>query len=71
MIPNLETLVRKSKTEELIDTIDSVRFTFLTTLLLMGKKSVLITGKSFLFEALYHHFRVYLIFKAHLESAKR
>lgn len=41
----METLIRKSRSDNLIDTIDSVRFTFIATLLMMGKKSVLITGK--------------------------
>lgn len=43
----MENLIRKGQTESsVIDTLDSVRFTFLSSLLLMNKMSVLITGSS-------------------------
>ena len=44
LVPNPDILIRQNKIESLIDTVDSVRFTFLSTLLLMGRNSVLLTG---------------------------
>ena len=44
LLPNMDLLIRQTKSDEITETIDSVRYTFLVTLLLMGRKSVLITG---------------------------
>jgi len=46
LLPNIESLIRKRTTEGITETIDSVRYSFLASLLLMNKKSVLITGSS-------------------------
>lgn len=46
LVPNVDTLIKQTKPEELIETLDSIRFCFLSTLLLMGKNTVLITGTS-------------------------
>jgi hypothetical protein len=44
IIPNLESLIRQNNAN-MIQTVDTVRFTFLSALLLMGKHSILLTGK--------------------------
>jgi Cdc6-like AAA superfamily ATPase len=47
LLPNIENLIRKGQADSsIIETLDSVRFKFLASLLLMNKKSVLITGSS-------------------------
>ena len=47
LLPNIENLIRKGQSDSsIIETLDSVRFKFLASLLLMNKKSVLITGSS-------------------------
>lgn len=52
LVQNVDSLIRQTSnsrsvsTDNTIDTIDSIRFTFLSALLLMGKKSVIITGSS-------------------------
>ena len=40
LLPNMDLLIRQTKSDEITETIDSVRYTFLATLLLMGRKSV-------------------------------
>lgn len=51
LVLNVESLIRNdgrngaSQDSSLIETIDSVRFTFFSTLLLMGRNPVLVTGK--------------------------
>lgn len=46
LLPSIDSLIRQTKSDEIIETVDSIRFTFLSSLLLMGKHSVLITGSS-------------------------
>lgn len=48
LLPNMDALIKKRQIDcdTITETIDSIRFTFLASLLLMGKKSVLITGSS-------------------------
>jgi hypothetical protein len=46
LIPNSEILIKQNKSDDIITTIDSVRFSFLSTLLLQGKHMVLISGGS-------------------------
>jgi dynein heavy chain len=46
LLPSMDSLIRKTKSDEITETIDSVRYTFLATLLLMSRKSILITGSS-------------------------
>jgi hypothetical protein len=45
LVPNAEALIKTTgKSDNMIETIDSIRFTFLSTLMLQGNNSVLITG---------------------------
>ena len=46
LLVNIDKLIRQNKSDEIIPTIDSIRFSFLATLLMHGKHSVLITGSS-------------------------
>lgn len=47
LVPNAEALIKTTgKSDNIIETVDSIRFTFLSTLMLQGNNSVLITGSS-------------------------
>ena len=45
LVPNAEALIKTTgKSDNIIETVDSIRFTFLSTLMVQGNNSVLITG---------------------------
>ena len=44
LVPTSDALIKQSKSDDIIPTVDSVRFSFLSTLLLIGKNTVLISG---------------------------
>ena len=44
LLPNNENLIKQNKIDDFIPTVDSIRFAFLSSLLLMGKNTVLING---------------------------
>jgi dynein heavy chain len=46
LLTSIEKLIRQGKSDDIIPTIDSIRFSFLATLLLNDKHSVLVTGSS-------------------------
>lgn len=46
LVPSTDTLIRKGKDDQIVDTIDLVRYSFITTLLLKSKHPVLLTGTS-------------------------
>ena len=46
LLPHSEFLIKQSRIDDLIPTVDSVRFAFLSSLLLSGKHPVLISGQS-------------------------
>jgi dynein heavy chain len=46
LVMGIDRLIRQGKSDDIIPTIDSVRFSFLTTLLMNNKNSILITGSS-------------------------
>ena len=57
MIPSVESLIKKQRRpgDDIIETIDSVRFSFLTSLILSGRHPVLITGSSGVGKSLIMH----------------
>ena len=44
LLPSVDKLIRQNREDEMIPTIDSLRFGFISTLLLQSKHPVLITG---------------------------
>lgn len=47
LVPTAESLIRKGKHIEVVETIDLIRYSFLSALILMSKHPVLITGMKF------------------------